>query len=215
MFRKLLQVICLFLPTLAFAQAPKHEGRRFTLVVDSLTVAKVKPNGQPWDGGTVNYLNPDPLVIVSRVDADTLNKLNKVRNEYYPLQRQQQQFSDGMARGLERPNLNRGRVPEPKPLTPAQEKRLNELAAELQELEHAHRRHTNVAHDTLEATFNERTLAIKSGDRIRLDVWDKDVLVDDPMGHTVLTITPAMLQQGEVVLKFGSVTTCKIRFVAE
>lgn len=65
---------------------------------------------------------------------------------------------------------------------------------------------TSVKDDTLSATFNEKTIRVKEGERIKIQVWDQDVLDDDLIGEYVKEITAETIRQGSVTWTMGQAT---------
>lgn len=62
---------------------------------------------------------------------------------------------------------------------------------------------TSVKWDTLSATFNEKTIRVTEGERIKIQVWDQDALDDDQIGEYVKEITAETLRQGSVTWTVG------------
>ena len=50
-----------------------------------------------------------------------------------------------------------------------------------------------------------KAVRISSGDRSRVEVWDKDVRYDDLIGKYDFVLTPAMVRSGGVTMRFGQV----------
>jgi len=72
---------------------------------------------------------------------------------------------------------------------------------------------TKVAPDTLEAKFNVRTIKVKVGDTIDVQVLDEDQALHDTIGKVEKKITAAMLRKGEDEWSFGEVLSLKVEFV--
>src|SRR5262249_12572593 len=74
------------------------------------------------------------------------------------------------------------------------------------------RRSTATINDTLKAEFNTETVPVHEGDELYLRVVDVDVQFDDLIGEHRFRVTRAMIEKGEMELKFAQVKRMTIRF---
>jgi hypothetical protein len=74
------------------------------------------------------------------------------------------------------------------------------------------RHRTAKVDDTLKATFDVRTVAVREGDELYLRVDDVDVQFDDLVGEHRFRVTREMIEQGELALRFGQVKRLTLRF---
>jgi len=70
---------------------------------------------------------------------------------------------------------------------------------------------TEVDSDTFRPDWNKTVLTVDVGDDIVIQVWDKDVSFDDPIGEYKFTITKKMIEDGETRVSFEQVK--ELRFV--
>jgi len=74
------------------------------------------------------------------------------------------------------------------------------------------RHRTARADDTLEATFDARTVAVREGDEILVRVDDVDLQFDDLIGEHRFRVSREMIERGEIELSFGQVRRLTLRF---
>ena len=74
---------------------------------------------------------------------------------------------------------------------------------------------TSIAHDTYEATFNERTTRVIEGDLLIIVVDDEDFLDNDTVESGMLFITRDLLTRGYARLSSGKIENLALRFRKE
>lgn len=58
---------------------------------------------------------------------------------------------------------------------------------------------------TCAPAWNRELATVAPGDRIRIEVWDKDFRYDDLIGKCDFVLTPELIRQGALALQFGQV----------
>lgn len=76
-------------------------------------------------------------------------------------------------------------------------------------------RWTTQVNDSLTATFNEATVMVSPGDRLRVRVEDVDAAFHDLVGEHTFTVTKEMIAEDGVELSFGQVESLKLVFLIE
>jgi hypothetical protein len=72
---------------------------------------------------------------------------------------------------------------------------------------------TEAVQDTYRPSFSGSSLLrVREGDQLIIQVWDEDVLADDPIGEIKVTVTKRMLDDGSYLWSFDSVQDLRIDF---
>ncbi|MBI3822697.1 MAG: alpha/beta hydrolase [Planctomycetes bacterium] len=64
---------------------------------------------------------------------------------------------------------------------------------------------TGIRWDTLGPIWNEDIVKAKAGQKIKIEVWDKDLKYDDLIGARSVTLTQGLIDKGSFILQFGQV----------
>lgn len=67
---------------------------------------------------------------------------------------------------------------------------------------------------TYSARWDCDLATVEEGDRVRVEVWDKDLRYDDLIGKYDFVVTREVLRAGEIRLRFGQVQELLLRFRA-
>jgi hypothetical protein len=66
--------------------------------------------------------------------------------------------------------------------------------------------------DTFEARYDRATMLVTAGQRIQIEVVDKDAVGDDTVGRTTLELPKDLLSKGGADIGFGQVESLKLEF---
>jgi hypothetical protein len=66
--------------------------------------------------------------------------------------------------------------------------------------------------DTFEATYDVATILAVEGQRLQIEVVDKDVVIEDLIGRTNITLTADMIKKGNTELSFDLVKSLTLEF---
>jgi pimeloyl-ACP methyl ester carboxylesterase len=64
---------------------------------------------------------------------------------------------------------------------------------------------TTVAWDTLSPVWNKDIAKVKAGQRIKVELWDKDLKYDDLIGRQTFTLTERLIEKGSFIHRFDRV----------
>lgn len=201
--------------------------RKARLVIDRVQVALTKRDGSPWDGGALKYTRPDPYVRVERHDPVLVRRLRLLEKEIAPLSKRENAFLQLQQLRQQRDRLKPGdpgrrdlddqivRLERTtQGLDPKEQRRLAERREEIRKVSARGWHATCVKEDRFTAVFDEEAFEVAVGDRLAIQVLDRDVRFDDSIGATTLTITPEHLANGRVTLAFDQVLALQLRFRA-
>lgn len=188
---------CLLAVTTAFAEPPK--GKRYTLVVESVTVEPLRDGEFYWDNAlTERGKRPDPFVIVKREDAELEKQVAELDNKHeqrvdalkekYAKDKNAFAWSDALERDSQAKTIDARR----KAVT----------AKFMRETPHAD--------DTVTYKFNYSTITVAIGDKVKIHVMDRDLAAHDTMGTQDIEIDEKAL--AGLDLEFGHVKSLKIKF---
>ncbi len=194
-----------------------RQGKTHLVVVETVEVEPLKQSGQPWDFGVGVEQKPDLRVTVLRRDL-------KLEPQLAELQRQLAELSarEGRRRSelMEKqpPAADAGQLQQAEqridndPEVRKLQDQVRRKAEEIARLKEQFAPDTRVVYDTPSARFDEETVGVSVGDTINLSVWDQDLVSHDLIGERELTVTPEVLKQGRLVLKFGDVRELRVSF---
>lgn len=202
------------------------DTRTHRLSLRHVEVAQRKADGRHWDFElTLVHTAPDPFVQVIRSDVILQQYVSERLKELSWFLRQQEDAQvltnleqklatlppDDPKRANVQAEVERLRK-RMQLLLPEDLERMEQLRGELVAARKMFDHLTPTANNAFRAEYNEDAISVSVGDTVKFGVYDRDLVLNDHIGETTLTITEQHLNEGRAVLKFQQVLELLVEF---